>query len=152
MSAITTTSHRLDPLHPLIAAATGAATFGLAMIAGDVFDLNSDTETGPATSVLEIALYVGLVLVASVIAVWLGLRARAGSPRRLSGTALGLAIASAATFVVFWSGWPQVFGAVAVALAIEHRRRIGSFSAATLTTLVLGAIAFIAAAVTCLLG
>jgi hypothetical protein len=152
MSTISSTSHRLDMLHPLIAAATGAATFGLTMIAGDVFDLNTDTDTGPATSVGQIALYVALVLVAIVIAVWLGLRARAGSPSRLSGTALGLAIASAATFVAFWSGWPQVFGAVAVVLAVEHRRRVGSFSAATLTALVLGAIAFIAAAITSLLG
>jgi hypothetical protein len=152
MSTTITTSHRLDVLHPLIAAATGAVTYGLAMIAGDVFDLNTDSDTGPGTSALEIALYVGLVVVASAIAVWLGLRARAGSPRRLSATALGLAIASAATFVGFWSGWPHVFGAVAVVLAVEHRRRVGSFSAATLIALVLGAIAFIASVITCLFG
>lgn len=152
MSITTTTSHRIDVLHPVIAATAGAITFGLAMWAGEVFDLNSDSETGPATSSSEIALYVGLVAAAILIAVWLGLRARAGSPSRLSSTALGLAIASAATFVAFWSGWPQVFGAVAVALAVEHRRRVGSYSAATLTALVLGAIAFVASAVTCLLG
>lgn len=152
MSTATTTSNQFDVLNPVIAAATGAVTFGLTMIAGDVFDLNTDSDTGPATSVWEIALYVGLVLAASLIAIWLGLRARAGSPRRLSATALGLAIASAATYVAFWSGWPQVFGAVAVVLAVEHRRRVGSFSAATLTALILGAIAFIAAAVTCVLG
>lgn len=148
----TVTSHRLDVLHPVIAAATGAVTFGLTMTAGDAFGINSDSEGGAATTVLEIALYVGLVLTASLVAIWLGLRARAGSPRRLAGTALGLAIASAATFVGFWSGWPHVFGAVAVVLAIEHRRRVGSFSAAALSALVLGAIAFIAAAVTCLVG
>ena len=152
MSTAATTSHRLDVLHPLIAATTGAVTFGLTMIAGDVFDLNTDSDTGPATSGWEIALYVGVVLAAGLIATWLGLRARAGSPSRLSATALGLAIASAATFVAFWSGWPHVFGAVAVVLAVEHRRRVGSFSAATLTALILGTIAFIAAAVTCVLG
>ena len=152
MSTATTTSNRLDVLHPLIAAATGAVTFGVTMIAGDVFDLNTDSDTGPATSGWEIALYVGLVVAAMLIAVWLGLRARAGSPRRLSRTALGLAIAAAVTYVAFWSGWPQVFGAVAVVLAVEHRRRVGSFSAATLTALILGAIAFIAAAFTCVLG
>jgi hypothetical protein len=152
MSTATTTSHRVDVLHPLIAAATGAVTFGLTMTAGDAFGINSDPDGGPATTVLEIALYVGLVAAAILIAVWLGLRARAGSPSRLSGTALGLAIASAATFVAFWSGWPHVFGAVAVALAIEHRRRVGSFSAATVTALVLGAIAFVASAVTCVIG
>ena len=152
MSTTITTPHRLDVLHPLVAAATGAVIFGVTMIAGDVFDLNTDTDTGPATSLLEIGLYVGLAAVAIAIATWLGLRARAGSPRRLSATALGLAVASAATFIGFWSGWPHVFGAVAVALAVEHRRRVGSFSAATLIALVLGAIALVASAVICLYG
>jgi hypothetical protein len=152
MSTVTTTSHRLDVLHPLIAAATGAATFGLTMTAGQVFDLNADKDGGRATSAGEIALYVGLVGVAILIAVWLGVRARAGSPRRLSATALGLGIAAAVTFVAFWSGWPHVFGAVAVVLAVDHRRRVGSFSATTLAALILGAVAFIAAAITCLLG
>ncbi len=147
----TATSHRLDVLHPAIAAAIGAVTFGLTMTAGDAFGINSDPES-EATSALEVATYVGLVLVASLVAVWLGLRARAGSPGRLSATALGLAIASAATFIGFWSGWPQVFGAVAVVLALDYRRRVGSFSAATLTALLLGAIAFIAASVTCVIG
>jgi len=152
MSTANTTSHRTDVLHPLIAATTGAATFGLTMTAGEAFGLNADPDGGPATSAMEIALYVAVVVAAILIAVWLGLRARAGSPRRLSATALGLAITAAVTFVAFWSGWPHVFGAVAVALAVEHRRRVGSFSATTLTALVLGAIAFIAAAITCLLG
>jgi hypothetical protein len=152
MSTTTTASHRVDVFHPVIAAAIGAITFGLTMTAGDAFGINPDPPGAPATTVLDIALYVGLVLAASLIAIWLGLRARAGSPRRLSATALGLAIASAATFVAFWSGWPHVFGAVAVVLAVEHRRRVGSFSAATLTALVLGATAFIASAVTCVLG
>jgi hypothetical protein len=152
MSTVTTTSHRLDVLHPLAAAATGGATFGLTMTGGEVFGLNADPDGGPATGASEIAAYVGLVVAAILIAAWLGLRARAGSPRRLSATALGLAIASAVTWIAFWSGWPHVFGAVAVVLAVEHRRRVGSFSAATLTALVHGAIAFIAAAITCLLG
>ncbi|TCO38139.1 hypothetical protein EV646_12152 [Kribbella antiqua] len=152
MSTATTASHRIDVLHPLIAAAIGAVTFGLTMTAGEVFGLNSDSAGSAATSMLEIALYVGLVVAAMAIAVWLGLHARAGSPSRLSATTLGLAVASAATYVGFWSGWPHVFGAVAVVLAVEHRRRVGSFSAATLIALVLGAIAFIASTVTCLLG
>jgi hypothetical protein len=152
MSAITTASHRSDVLHPLVAATAGALTFGLTMTAGNVFDLNTDKPGAPTMSAAEIALYVGFVLAAILIAVWLGLRARAGSPSRLSGTALGLAVASAAMFVVFWSGWPHVFGAVAVALAFEHRRRVGSSSAATLTALVLGATAFIASAIASLIG
>lgn len=152
MSTTSTTSHRIDVLHPLTAAATGAVTFGLTMTASEVFGITPDLPGAPATTVLDIAAYIGLVLAASLVAIWLGLRARAGSPSRLSTSALGLAIASAAAYVAFWSGWPHVFGAVAVVLAVEHRRRVGSFSAATLTALVLGAIAFIAAAITCLFG
>lgn len=152
MSTTTTTSTRLDLLHPLVAGAIGAVTFGLTMIAGELFELNSGPDGGPATPLSEIALYVGILVAATLIAVWLGVRARAGSPGRLAATALGLAIASAATYIAFWSGWPHVFGAVAVVLAVEHRRRVGSFSAATLTALILGAIAFAAAAITCVFG
>lgn len=152
MSTLTTASHRIDVLHPLVAAATGAVTFGLAMTAGEVFELNADSGGGPATSWGEIAVYMGLVLAAMLVAVWLGLRARAGSPQRLAATALGLAIAAAALFVAFWSGWPQVFGAVAVVLALEHRRRVGSFSATSVTASAIGAIAFAASTIVCVLG
>lgn len=152
MSTLTTTSHRIDALHPLVAATAGAVTFALAMTAGEVFDLNADAGGGPATSWGEIAAYVGLALAGMLVAVWLGLRARAGSPRRLSATAIGLAIAAGVLFVAFWSGWPQIFGTVAVVLALEHRRRVGSFSAATLAALVIGASAFVASAIICVLG
>jgi hypothetical protein len=152
MSTMTSSSHRLDVLHPLLAATAGGLIFGLTMIAGDVFDLNTDSDEGPAITVGEIALYVGLVVAAGVIAVWLAQRARAGSPRRLAATALGLSIAAAATYVAFWSGWPHVFGAVAVVLAIEYRRRVGSFAPTTIIALSLGAIALVAAAITCVFG
>jgi len=153
MSTITTSpSRHLDVLHPLVAAATGAAVFALTLTSGDLFDLDAESHEGPATSFAEIGAYAGLVLAAVLIAVWLGVRARAGSPRRLSATALGLAVASAVTFVAFWSGWPHVYGAVAVALALEYRRRVGSFSGPTLTALVLGTVAFLAAAAICVLG
>src|SRR5215216_631794 len=99
MSTITSSSHRLDVLHPLLAAATGAVIFGLTMTAGYIFDLNADSAEAPATTPGEIALYVGIVVAAGVIAVWLGMRARAGSPRRLAGTALGLSIAAAASYI-----------------------------------------------------
>lgn len=149
---ITSPARRLDLLHPLVGAATGAAVFALTMTSGDLFDLNADPHEGPATSLAEIGAYAGLVLGAVLIAVWLGARALAGSPRRLSATALGLAVASAVTFVAFWSGWPHVYGAVAVALALEYRRRVGSFSGPTLTALILGTVAFLAAATICVLG
>jgi len=126
--------------------------FALTMTAGEVFDLNADPGDGPAVTALDIAAYAGLVGAAALVAVWLGLRARAGSPRRLSGTALGLAIAAAVTFVAFWSGWPHVFGAVDVVLAIEHRRRVGSWSGTTLAALLLAATTLVVAAVSCVIG
>ncbi len=152
MSTVTTPSHRLDVLHPLTAAATAAVIYGLAMAAGEVYDLNAGIDGRPATSATDVAAYVGLVVAAGVIAVWLGMRARAGSPKRLATTSLGLAIAAAVTYVAFWSGWPHVFGAVAIVLAVEHRRRVGSFSATTGIALGLGAIALVSAAITCVLG
>jgi len=153
MSTLTTSrSRRFDVLHPVVAAAIGGAVFALTLTSGELFDLNADPHEGPALTLGEFGAYAGLVLSAILIAVWVGARARAGSPRRLSATALGLAVASAVTFVAFWSGWPHVYGAVAVALALEYRRRVGSFSGPTLIALVLGAVAFVAAAVICVLG
>jgi len=146
----TTTSQRIDALHPGLAATAGAAIFAVAMIAGDVFDLNAGE--GPPTQAWEIAVYLGFVGSAFLLALWLGVRARAGSPERLSKTAIGLAIAAAATVVVFWSGWPLVFGAVAMALALEHRRRVGSFSGSTLSALILGAVALVVSAFICVTG
>jgi hypothetical protein len=122
------------------------------MISGEVFDLNSDPADSSGTDGSDLAVYAGLVLVAVLVAVGLAAWALGGPPRRVGGTALGLAIAAAVTFVAFWSGWPSVFGAVAVYLAVEHRRRIGSFSGPSLIALVVGVLAFLAAAVTCVVG
>lgn len=152
MTTLTTTSHRIDVLHPMVAATAGAVTFALAMTAGAVLDLNADDAGATATGWAGLALYAVLLLAAMLIAGWLGLRARAGAPKRLASTALGLAIAAAALFVVFWSGWPHVFAAVAAVLALEHRRRVGSFSTTAVAAFVVGAIVLFAATVTCVLG
>jgi hypothetical protein len=153
MSTVTVRSgNRFDLLHPLLAACTGAAGFAATMVAGDLFDLNADADQGPGTSLPEVGAYAGLVLVAAALAVWLGVRARAGGPRRVAGTALGLTLASAATVLGFWSGWPHIFAAVGVVLALEYRRRVGSFSGAAGAALALGAISFVATSYICLVG
>lgn len=136
--------------HPGAAAAIGALTFGLALGAGEVFELNSNPDK-PFTAG-DLAVYVGLVTAGAAIAIAVGMWAWRGGPPRLAKTALGLALAAAGTFVAFWSGWPLIFGAVAVGLAAEHRRRIGSFSGTTIAATVLGALAFVAAAYVCVIG
>jgi hypothetical protein len=153
MSSPGTTQHRPGPAaltHPGAAAAIGVLGFVLAIAVGEVFDLNADPDDSLTAG--DIGFLALLVAVGVAIAVAVGLRGRRGAPGRLAGTALGLAIAAAATFIVFWSGWPMVFGAVAVGLAVEHRRRVGSSSGTTTVAVVLGGLAFAAAAVVCVVG
>ncbi|WP_353953434.1 hypothetical protein V6K52_08450 [Knoellia sp. S7-12] len=153
MSTITSSSvPRAESLRPALAAAVGAATFAASMVSGVVFGLNADQGGSPPTPASEIAVYALLMVVAAVPAVWLALRVLGGPPRRVAGTALGLSLASAVTVVGFWSGWPHVFAAVAAYLAVEHRRRVGSFSATALVALALAAVAFLAATYLCLFG
>ncbi|KRE42165.1 hypothetical protein [Knoellia sp. Soil729] len=139
-------------IHPLAAAGLGAVAFGAAMTAGEVFDLNADTTDVTPVSMGEIALYVALVGAAVALASWLGVRALARGPQALQRTAMGLAIGSVLTFVVFWSGWPMVLGAVATALPFAYRRRVGSFSPAVVVSACAGALSFLAAAVVCVVG
>lgn len=121
---------RRDLLYPLVAASVGAATFAATMTAGAVFDLNADSPDASGQSAAGLALYAGFLLGAGILAVWLGTRALAASPERVAGTALGLVIASVVTYVGFWSGWPHIFSAVGIALALEYRRRVGSLQEA----------------------
>lgn len=138
-------------LHPVAAGLVGATTFGLAMTTGEVFDLNKGDDS-VGVGITEWLITGGLALVGLAIAVGVGLHAWRGDATRVSRTALGLAIAGAATFVVFWSGWPSAFSAVAFGLALEHRRRVGSFSLSSGTAAALGALAFVATAYICVTG
>ncbi len=151
MTTLSTHEPAATRLHPAAAGVVGAVTFGLAMVAGDVFDLNKDDDTVAVTA-SEWLITGGIALVGLAIGVGLGLRAWHGDATRLSRTALGLAIAGGVTFVAFWSGWPSVFSAVAVGLALEHRRRIGSFSTSTGIAVALGVITFVATAFICVTG
>ncbi len=151
MATLSTHEPATIRLHPVAAGVIGAGTFGLAMVAGDVWGLNKDDDV-VAVSASEWLITVGIALVGLAIGVGLGLRAWRGAVSRLSRTALGLAIAGAVTFVAFWSGWPSVFSAVAVGLALEHRRRIGSFSTSTGIAAALGVLTFVATAYICVTG
>ena len=142
---------RADLLRPALAAAVGVTTFAATMVSGEAFDLNAGSGD-TATAMSEIGLYAAVVLVAAGIAIWFGSRALSGPPRRLAATASGLTASSLVTVIGFWSGWPHVFSAVAAFLALEHRRRVGSFSTAVLAAFVVAVVAFLAASYLCVFG
>jgi len=150
---------RTSMLSPGVTAAFGYTVYAIAMIAGNVFEVNLDSQRGnthPHTVWESATTYwaefaIGLVGVA--IAVWAGRHVWGDQPSRVARTALILAVvAAAAVPLLFWAGWPSIFGAVAVGLALESRRRVGSLSATTVIAVVLGAAAFVAGAASCLLG
>lgn len=139
------------PLHPVVSGVLGVVVFAAAMVAGEAFDLNRDTSDA-GTSAGEWLATAGIAAVGLAIGLAFGVRAWAGDIKRLSRTALGLAIAGAVLFIAFWSGWPSVFSAVAVGLALEHRRRIGSFAPSAAIATGLGVLAFLATAYICVTG
>jgi hypothetical protein len=147
-----TTTARLSLRHPTVAAAAGAVAYGLSFAAGEVFHLNSDQAGSPPTTAQEIGIYVLLAAAAMATASWFGLRGWRGDPGTLAKTALGLALGAAVTVLVFWSGWPLVLGAAAAGLALEHRRRIGSFSGLSIAAAAIGSLAVITGAFTCVFG
>jgi hypothetical protein len=145
-------------LSPVVTAAFGFVVYALSVIGGAVFDVNMDSRLQPThshtiwQSATDMAPEFAIGLVGVAIAVWAGRRAWRGQPSRLARTALILAVVAAVTILAFWAGWPNVFGAVSVGLALESRRRVGSLGAAAGTALALGSAAFVAGAVICVLG
>lgn len=140
-------AHRTDVLDPAVPAVFGATVFALSLLAGEVLDLTSGAHTAS-----EWALTAGIAVVGGVIAAVVGRRSLRGTPAAVARTALVLAVVAAVTVVVFWAGWSHVFGAVAVGLAVEARRRSGRLTGASGTALVVGALAFVAATVFCVIG
>ncbi|MGA8851909.1 MAG: hypothetical protein WB508_09335 [Aeromicrobium sp.] len=148
----TTTSLTTSPpdlRHPTLAGLLGLGVYVAAMVAGEAFGLNADSS---GTSAGQWAI-TGLIAVAGLaIGVAFGLRGWTGATQRLARIALGLALASAVLFMAFWSGWPSVFSAVAVGLALEHRRRIGSLDLSVGVAAGLGTLVFVATAIVCVIG
>ena len=150
---------RASMLSPGVTAAFGFTVYVLAMIAGNVFEVNLDSQRGnthPHTVWESATTYwaefaIGLVGVA--IAVWAGRHVWRNQPSLVARTALILAVVAAVTVpLLFWAGWPCIFGAVAIGLALEGRRRVGSLGTTAVIAVLLGAAAFVAGTVTCLLG
>ncbi|MEP9381814.1 hypothetical protein [Nocardioides sp. KR10-350] len=148
----TTTPARPAFVHHLggpLAASLGAwIAWAVAMIG----NWQSGDDKEDTLSTLELLAYVGLGVAVIALATFLGARALAGGPGRVAGTSLGLAIASAVTWIGFWSSWPVVFAGVAILLAVEYRRRVGAFSGPAAFGLGLGILAGAAALVVCVIG
>jgi len=158
---MTTTRNPSAPANtsPVAVAAplVGYLTFVLAMASGDYFGINADTDNvgrehdfGYAFSD-SLGEY-GIGLAGLAIAIIVAARVWQGTPERLSKTALVLGILGVIAVSAFWSGWPIVFGATAVALGYESYRRVGSLGAAGWIGIVTGALAFVAATIICVTG
>ena len=135
----------------------GYVTFVLAMFSGEYFGINVDSgRDAPDHTVGEVFAEslgeYGLGLVGLALTVVVAAGAWRGGPERLARTSLVLAVLGGLTVVVFWSGWPLIFGATAAGLAIEARRRVGSLGTAGWLGLVIGSLAFVAATVICVGG
>lgn len=141
-------------LHPFVTGAIGAVVFGTAMAVGEAFDLNAVGTSGErsSTSAMEWLVTAGIAAVGLAIALALGSRAWNGDLKRLARTATGLAIAGAVLIVAFWSGWPSTFSAVALGLALEHRRRIGSIGGGIALVAALAVAVSVFAAFICVTG
>jgi hypothetical protein len=141
---------------PLVWASVGLAVYVLAMYVGEVFDLNADEHTtaaphdGPVQALHLPELGIGLL--AAAIAVVVASRALSGPPASTDRWALGLATLAAASIPIFWAGWPTIYGAVAIGLALTQRRRLGSVSGLSVAAIVLGSAAFLAGAAACVFG
>ena len=137
-------------------ASVGFAVYVLAMYVGEVFDLNADDHTTAVPHEGDVeALHlpeIGIGLLAAAIAVLVASRALSGPPAGTDRWALGLATLAAASIPIFWAGWPNVYGAVAIGLALTQRRRLGSVSGLSVAAIVLGSAAFLAGAAACVFG
>jgi hypothetical protein len=149
---------RTSMLSPAVTAAFGFVVYALAMLTGEVFAVNAHSHPEHAhqhtfwESVTGLLPEFAIGLLGVAIAVLVGRHAWRGQPSRLGWTALVLAIIAVVAVPAFWAGWANVFGAVAVGLALENRRRVGSIGAGAGSALVLGSLAFVAATAISVLG
>jgi hypothetical protein len=143
---------------PGATAAFGFVVYVLAVIAGEVFEINADhrlphhEDHDLWETLTGFWLEFAIALVGVAIVVWAGRRALSGSPALLTRTALVLGVVSLLTVPAFWSGWPNVFGAAALGLAAESRQRHGSLGPMAGSAGALGSLGLVAGTVICMLG
>jgi hypothetical protein len=135
----------------LKAALAGFLVYAAAVGTGIALDLGAKrSEDGQSAS--DLLITTAIALVGLAIATWTGTRALRREPSRVARTALVLGIVAALTLVAFWAGWAHIFGAVAVVLAVEYRRRVGSYGGLAGAGLGLGCVAIAVGTFMCLFG
>ncbi len=139
--------HHRWPAHPAVSGSAGFLVWAGALL------LSHPGLAGPGEPGMTMSSWAFLVGCASIgltIAYGLGQWAWSGPTTRLGATSVVLAVASVLVVWAPWSGWPHVFGATAMGLVVEHRRREGSRTAANTLAGVLSSSAVIVATLLCL--
>ena len=159
MTTISSPSAATGTAMGAVAAPTvGYLTFVLAMFSGEYFDLNADSDRAghPDPTIVESFTEslgeFGIGLVGLLATILVATRVWKGLPERLARASLVLGILATIAVSGFWSGWPLIFGAAAVSLAAEARRRIGSLNTSGWIGAILGTLAFLAATAVCVTG
>lgn len=134
--------------HPVM-----APVLGLAVYLGAVV-LNRASDAGePAEQTLrEWVITLAMAGVGVAIAAWASRRAATRGASSMARTALILGIVAALTFVVFWTGFPCVFGAAALGLGLASRPSGGRMSTPAVAGVLLGGLALVAGAITMVVG
>jgi hypothetical protein len=144
MTSMTAGTIGLRLAHPVLSGLVGLLVWGAATAFAHP-DLAEPGEEG-----LTLGNWVGLVVIALfgyLIACAIGSWGWAGSCRLFEAVTVSLSVASLITVIAPWSGWPNIFGATAVGMAVGDRCRAGRLTPKSLLGGVLGALAFTAATV-----
>jgi Kef-type K+ transport system membrane component KefB len=120
----------------------GAVVLNLASSAGEPTEQDV---TDWVTTLAIAAFGVGIAVAASQRAVRRGGESAAR-------TSLAMGVVAALTFVVFWTGFPCVFGAAAIGLAVSSRPPSGRMGTPGIAGVLLGALGLVAGAMTMVVG
>ena len=144
-STVTGQPARTDGGQPFLAPVIGLGIYLAAVVLGLILGRGGEGDQGFAEWVVTLVIALAGVAVAS----WaVGRADRRGSAGR---TALILGVVAVLTIVVFWAGFPCVFGASAIALGMRARRQEGSPGVAT-AGILLGVLALAAGAFVMVIG
>jgi len=127
---------KVGGIHPAAAPAIGFGIYLIAVVLGLALDASADTEA--EQNFTDWAFTILIALVGLGVAWWAS--ARAASRGTMARTSLILGVVAVVTIVGFWTGFPCVFGAAAIALGLGARQHPGAQGPAV-AGILLGALA-----------